>query len=209
MPNATPEEELQRGWLATRTSTIRPGRAAPGGRGADRHRDGSPCREARALRSDERDEMDACRSRLVGRGGADGDRQGCRRRGCPGTDPGHGSGHDRLGRTRAPPARFGRSRALRTGRTNYEALIAGHVARIEGRDDPAQWQAAADRFTPRSIECLTARYRQAEAMLATRAPRDEVRAVMAVGTCDRGRERCPAPGGSLRRAGPACPNQPD
>jgi DNA-binding NarL/FixJ family response regulator len=64
---------------------------------------------------------------------------------------------------------------------SYEALIAGHVARIEGRDDPALWKAAADRFTPMAIEGLTARYQQAEAMLATRAPRDEVRGVMAVG----------------------------
>ena len=61
---------------------------------------------------------------------------------------------------------------------SYEALIAGHVARIEGRDDPALWQTAADRFPPGAIECLTARYRQAEAMLAARVPRDEVRAVM-------------------------------
>ena len=44
--------------------------------------------------------------------------------------------------------------------------------------DPELWQAAADRFTPGAIEGLTARYRQAEAMLATRAPRDEVRAVI-------------------------------
>jgi DNA-binding NarL/FixJ family response regulator/tetratricopeptide (TPR) repeat protein len=61
---------------------------------------------------------------------------------------------------------------------SYEALIAGHVARIEGRDNPALWQAAADRFTPTAIEALFARYRQAEAMLAARDPRDEVRAVM-------------------------------
>jgi DNA-binding NarL/FixJ family response regulator len=63
----------------------------------------------------------------------------------------------------------------------YEALIAGHVARIEGRDRPVLWQTAADRFPPGAIESVFARYRQAEAMLAARAPRDEVRAVMAVG----------------------------
>ena len=77
-------------------------------------------------------------------------------------------------------ARFGRRPGL-DWTENYEGLIAGHVARIEGHDDPGLWQAVADRFTRRSIECLTARYRQAEAMLATRAPRDEVRSVMAVG----------------------------
>jgi DNA-binding CsgD family transcriptional regulator len=60
----------------------------------------------------------------------------------------------------------------------HAALIAGHVARIEGRDDPALWAAASEQFRPRSAESLTARYRQAEAMLATRRPRDEVRAAM-------------------------------
>jgi DNA-binding NarL/FixJ family response regulator len=61
----------------------------------------------------------------------------------------------------------------------HEVLIAGHIARIEGRDDPALWATAADLFPPSSVEALTARYRQAEAMLATRASRDEVTAVMA------------------------------
>jgi DNA-binding CsgD family transcriptional regulator/tetratricopeptide (TPR) repeat protein len=59
-----------------------------------------------------------------------------------------------------------------------EALIAGHLARIEGRDDPALWSAAADAFPPGSPRGLGARYRQAEAMLATRAPRDEIAEVM-------------------------------
>jgi DNA-binding NarL/FixJ family response regulator len=61
----------------------------------------------------------------------------------------------------------------------HEALIAGHVARIEGRDHPAPWATAADLFPPSSVEALTARYRQAEAMLATRASRDEITEVMA------------------------------
>jgi DNA-binding NarL/FixJ family response regulator len=61
----------------------------------------------------------------------------------------------------------------------YDALIAGHLARIEGRDDPGLWATAAAAFPPRSVEALNARYRQAEAMLATRAPREEVAAIMA------------------------------
>jgi DNA-binding NarL/FixJ family response regulator/tetratricopeptide (TPR) repeat protein len=60
----------------------------------------------------------------------------------------------------------------------HEALIAGHVARIEGRDEPGLWATAADRFPPSSLEALTAQYRQAEAMLANRASRDDVTAVM-------------------------------
>ena len=60
-----------------------------------------------------------------------------------------------------------------------ELLIAGHVARIEGRDEPGLWIAAAEAFPPSSVEALTARYRQAEAVLATKASRDEIRAVMA------------------------------
>jgi ATP/maltotriose-dependent transcriptional regulator MalT len=59
-----------------------------------------------------------------------------------------------------------------------EALIAGHIARIEGRDDPALWVAAADSFPPRSPRGVKARYLQAEAMLAARAPRNEITAVM-------------------------------
>jgi DNA-binding CsgD family transcriptional regulator len=59
-----------------------------------------------------------------------------------------------------------------------EALIAGHIARIEGRDDPELWATAAKAFPERSIEALTARYRQAEAMLAARMPREDVRAVV-------------------------------
>ena len=58
--------------------------------------------------------------------------------------------------------------------------IAGHLARIEGRDDPALWVAAAEAFPPRSPRGLGARYRQAEAMLAARAPRDEITEVMSV-----------------------------
>jgi DNA-binding NarL/FixJ family response regulator len=61
----------------------------------------------------------------------------------------------------------------------YEALMAGHMARLEDRDDPALWAVAADAFRPTSVEALGARLRQAEAMLATRAPRDEVQAVLA------------------------------
>ena len=61
----------------------------------------------------------------------------------------------------------------------YEALIAAHLARIDGREAPDLWGAAAEAFPPRSIEALTARYRQGEAMLAARVPRDEVRAVIA------------------------------
>jgi DNA-binding NarL/FixJ family response regulator len=60
-----------------------------------------------------------------------------------------------------------------------EALIAGHLARIEGRDDPALWVAAAELFPSASVEALSARYRQAEAMLATRRPRDEIASIMA------------------------------
>jgi DNA-binding CsgD family transcriptional regulator len=60
-----------------------------------------------------------------------------------------------------------------------DALIAGHLARVEGRDDPSLWAAAAELLPPRSPRALSARYRQAEAMLAARAPREEIRAVMA------------------------------
>jgi DNA-binding NarL/FixJ family response regulator len=60
----------------------------------------------------------------------------------------------------------------------HEALIAGHIARIEGRDEPELWTTAAALFPPSSVEALTARYRQAEAMLAARASRDEITAVM-------------------------------
>ncbi len=60
----------------------------------------------------------------------------------------------------------------------YEALIAGHLARIYGRDEPSIWAEAAGHFPDRSVEALNARYRQAEAMLATRVGRDQVRDVM-------------------------------
>ena len=60
----------------------------------------------------------------------------------------------------------------------YDALIAGHLARIAGHDEPGLWVTAAESFPPRSVEALNARYRQAEAMLAARAPREEVAAVM-------------------------------
>ena len=66
-----------------RTSSVGPGRAAPRRRGADRHRDGAARRRAQGVRLHERDGVDACRGRAVSRGGADGDRQGCRRRGWP------------------------------------------------------------------------------------------------------------------------------
>jgi DNA-binding CsgD family transcriptional regulator/tetratricopeptide (TPR) repeat protein len=59
-----------------------------------------------------------------------------------------------------------------------ESMIAGHIARIEGRDEPGLWAAAAKRFPERSVEALTARYRQAEAMLAARIPREDVRSVI-------------------------------
>jgi DNA-binding NarL/FixJ family response regulator/tetratricopeptide (TPR) repeat protein len=61
----------------------------------------------------------------------------------------------------------------------YDALIAGHLARIEGHDDPGLWLTAAEAFPPRSVEALNARYRQAEALLAVRASREDVAAVMA------------------------------
>jgi DNA-binding CsgD family transcriptional regulator/tetratricopeptide (TPR) repeat protein len=61
----------------------------------------------------------------------------------------------------------------------YELLNVGHLARIEGRDDPAPWAAAAGMFPRRSPRALAARYRQAEAMLARRVLREEIRAVMA------------------------------
>ncbi|HEX5013041.1 MAG TPA: response regulator transcription factor, partial [Candidatus Limnocylindrales bacterium] len=64
------------------------------------------------------------------------------------------------------------------GQDGLDYLIAGHVARIENRDEPGPWIAAAEFFQPRSVWSLTARYRQAEAMLATRMPRDDVSAVM-------------------------------
>ena len=60
----------------------------------------------------------------------------------------------------------------------YEKLMAGHAVRLEGRDDPSVWAAAAEAFRPTSVEALRARLSQAEAMLATKAPRDEVKAVL-------------------------------
>jgi DNA-binding NarL/FixJ family response regulator len=60
----------------------------------------------------------------------------------------------------------------------HEALIAGHLARIEGRDEPTFWISAAAEFPPHSVEAITARYRQAEAMLAAKAPREEITSVM-------------------------------
>ena len=59
-----------------------------------------------------------------------------------------------------------------------EALINGHLARIEGRDDPAIWAVASDAFPQRSPRGLRARYRQAEAMLAAKWPKDETQSVM-------------------------------
>ena len=61
----------------------------------------------------------------------------------------------------------------------YELVIRGHLARVEDRDEPGLWVEAAAAYPSRSVESLTARYRQAEAMLAARATRDEVAAVMA------------------------------
>jgi DNA-binding CsgD family transcriptional regulator/tetratricopeptide (TPR) repeat protein len=61
----------------------------------------------------------------------------------------------------------------------YEKLMAGHAVRLDGRDDPGLWAAAAEAFWPTSVEALGARVHQAEAMLATRAPKDEVQAVLA------------------------------
>jgi ATP/maltotriose-dependent transcriptional regulator MalT len=60
----------------------------------------------------------------------------------------------------------------------HDALIAGNLARIQGHDDPKLWITAAEAFPPRSVEAVNARYLQAEAMLAVRASRDEVAAVM-------------------------------
>jgi DNA-binding CsgD family transcriptional regulator len=60
-----------------------------------------------------------------------------------------------------------------------ELLIAGHLARIEDRDSADIWAAAASEFPPSSVEALTARYRQAEAMVASGAPRVEIAAVVA------------------------------
>jgi DNA-binding CsgD family transcriptional regulator/tetratricopeptide (TPR) repeat protein len=59
-----------------------------------------------------------------------------------------------------------------------EAMIAGHIARIEDRDELAVWAAAAEQFPGRSVEALTAVYRQAEAMLAAGLPRADVQAVV-------------------------------
>jgi DNA-binding NarL/FixJ family response regulator len=59
-----------------------------------------------------------------------------------------------------------------------DALMQGHLARIDGRDHPSMWAAAAEEFPPRSSRALSARYRQAEAMLAIRAPREDVHSVM-------------------------------
>jgi DNA-binding CsgD family transcriptional regulator len=64
------------------------------------------------------------------------------------------------------------------GQDGLDFLIVGHVARIEGRDDAALWLPPAEFFQPRSVWSLTARYRQAEAMLAARVPRDQVAEVM-------------------------------
>jgi len=61
---------------------------------------------------------------------------------------------------------------------DYEAWMAGHVARIEGTDDPAMWAAIADRFSPGTIEYLRARYRQVEAMLEVRTSRAAVHEVI-------------------------------
>jgi DNA-binding CsgD family transcriptional regulator/tetratricopeptide (TPR) repeat protein len=62
---------------------------------------------------------------------------------------------------------------------NYDGLIAGHVARIQGTDDPELWETIALRFPEHTVEHLVARYHQAEAMLRSRATRDQVRDVMA------------------------------
>ncbi len=61
----------------------------------------------------------------------------------------------------------------------YEAVMEGHLARIEDRDDPGLWAVASEMFPPRSPRALAARYRQAEAMLAGGVSRAEIRAVMA------------------------------
>ena len=60
-----------------------------------------------------------------------------------------------------------------------EALIGGHLARIEGRDDdPARWIAAAEAFPSGSIGWLVAQDRRAEAMLAAGAGVDELADVL-------------------------------
>ena len=62
--------------------------------------------------------------------------------------------------------------------TGDAAMIEGHLARIDDRDEPATWARAAEAYAPGSIEWLSARYRQAEAMLATSAPRDQMASIV-------------------------------
>jgi DNA-binding NarL/FixJ family response regulator len=55
-----------------------------------------------------------------------------------------------------------------------QAMIEGHLARLDGRDGPDPWRAAAEGYPAGSVEALYARYREAEAMLATKASRDAI-----------------------------------
>ena len=58
------------------------------------------------------------------------------------------------------------------------AMIEGHLARIEHRDDSEIWARAADAYPDGSIKWLSARYRQAEAMLAAKAAREDLTAIL-------------------------------
>jgi ATP/maltotriose-dependent transcriptional regulator MalT len=60
-----------------------------------------------------------------------------------------------------------------------EAVLAAQRARIEGRDDPELWVAAADGFPGGSVESVFVGYRRAEAMLAAQAGREALTDVVA------------------------------
>ena len=58
------------------------------------------------------------------------------------------------------------------------AVIEGHLARIEHRDDAAIWARAADAYPEGSIKWLSARHRQSEAMLAAKAAREDLASIL-------------------------------
>jgi DNA-binding CsgD family transcriptional regulator len=62
---------------------------------------------------------------------------------------------------------------LATATSAVAALVRGERSRLEGRSDPAQWQAAAAAWLAlgRPYPAAYAQWRQAEALLASRAPR--------------------------------------
>ena len=66
----------------------------------------------------------------------------------------------------------------RGDRRGYQAMMAGHLAQIDGLDEQALWVTAAEAFPAGSHEALTARYRQAEAVLGARMPRDGINDVV-------------------------------